>query len=844
MKGRIFKTGYHLDDGSLIYDIYGRNINQEKFHLKVEDTEPYFFVEELEDTDYMMEEIHDIQRDAGESIKGKSLHKIICNYPFNVPKVRKNFKPHYEADVPFSWRVRFDNGWKDWIEFSDYRTKEIRQESIRPLDKQKEEVEPRVGIADIEVWDKEGDSALDTKNHTEPIQVFGIYDSYEDKYYIILNGNKLPDDLDIENLDYMDLVYEHLKEQLENDEDLDDELDVGLILEDDEGSLMDTVNKIMKEKKYDVLTGWNFQEYDVKYTKGREEDLKKSLPWYYSTTYDLMAGNQRLTKGQTRDKLNIQAKKLLGVGKLSDKPIWKLIEEEEIAELVAYNLVDLVLSKWIDDKQGIIEFHDNIAAQCGIDMEGVRYNSQIVDAYIFHWLSDTDVVLPSKRYSGSSEGMIKGSYVGEAVEGLFEYEGVIDIKTFYPNLMITFNLSPEMIVDDLSNYSKDDLVESPNGNFYRQDEEGIIPQILQGLVDLRYNIKDRMKEAKTNDEWDLYNMLDGMQRALKFIANSFYGLLASSPDKFRLADRNVGEDITAFAREGIQYTGEAMEEMDTADFESNLPEEYDYHDMTFNELDELNYTNDYSDTDSLFFQMYGETYEERQVEIETICNYLNGEYDEFALVHGADEHTLQIDPDKIYEYWIQTGVKKRYAGLLEWKEVDMRDKGIDERLDIVGYEFNRSDQSKLTKQVQEQVIKLLLTGQGTGKVKEYLKSVYDEVYNGNYDELIGKEVELKKPPSEYKSNTATLQAWEWANKNEYDIGIGEPFLRYRLRNGDWAGLPIGESTDDIEIAYDEALSIQVEGKVKPFIKAVSDSKVFDFSMFMDGKKQVGLSDYI
>jgi len=262
---------------------------------------------------------------------------------------------------------------------------------------------------------------------------------------------------------------------------------------------------------------------------------------------------------------------------------------------------------------------------------------------------------------------------------------------------------------------------------------------------------------------------------------------------------------------------------------------------------EYKYDTLYSDTDSVFFEMKSETYEKRQEEIKNLCNILNEKYDEFVQKYGKEDcEYLKIEPDKIFERWIQSGSKKRYAGILEWADVDMRDKDYEDKLEVKGFEIKRSNTSKLTTQLQKDVLKIILLGGKEEKVMNYLNKVYDKFHNGEFDLILGTEA-VVKDMDEYKdpNSQAHVRAWKWANHNGYNIAVGEPFLWYWCDNKKTKAIPIFEENipSSVDIDYQRMWERNVINKVKPIMNAVVTGE-FNMHMFLDGKVQGSLEEFL
>jgi len=538
--GKIFKTGYHIDDGDLVFDVYGRNENRKKFHIEVFNTEPYFYTK-ADKKPSRHNRVKKIER-KGRTVKQEKLWKLTTNYPFDVGKIRDSYKNHYEADVRYKDRIRYDYGWKSAIKYPS--TKIYDPSEIVPISSEEILVKPRITVADIEVWDKDGDKALDTDNTTEPIVSITCYDSYIDKYCCILKGS------------YNSLEHEIIIQQKLNNADIDIDWNGKVSTVGDESEILEKYNDWISLTKPDIVAGWNFINYDNAFIKGRSKKLNVNVDFDSYSVFDLMIGNKRMQLGQTRDKLNIQADNLLGIGKLQVPKIYKMYQENK-PKLVAYNILDVILTKEINDYMDIINRHQNISEYCGTEIHDCLYQSKIVDSYIFHRISG-NIQLPSRDYSYSRSGKkkYKGGHVEEPFTGVKEYVGVVDFKSEYPMVMMEFNISPETYIENPR--PDGDYYISPNGNHYLKKPEGIVPQIMRELLEEREEIKKEMREAKANNNMDKYKRLYEAQYAIKVLMNSFYGVLGSGKGTFRLANKKISGDVTAFAREHKKYTSKVM----------------------------------------------------------------------------------------------------------------------------------------------------------------------------------------------------------------------------------------------------------------------------------------------
>jgi len=146
---------------------------------------------------------------------------------------------------------------------------------------------------------------------------------------------------------------------------------------------------------------------------------------------------------------------------------------------------------------------------------------------------------------------------------------------------------------------------------------------------------------------------------------------------------------------------------------------------------------------------------------------INGAYDEFARDRlNADEHFFDIEFEKLYRRFFQAGKKKRYAGHITWKEGKDKDS-----LDIVGFEYQRSDYSKVAKELMERVFDHILRGGTLSDISEDVNRVIEQLKNKEYDpDRFGVPASITKDFDDYDTKTVAVKGAEYANEH-FDAGI-------------------------------------------------------------------------
>jgi DNA polymerase elongation subunit (family B) len=191
-----------------------------------------------------------------------------------------------------------------------------------------------------------------------------------------------------------------------------------------------------------------------------------------------------------------------------DLPI-KLFNENRIDELHRYNDQDVILLNKLEEKLGLIELSEQLAALTGCKLYQTVTTSKIAEAYF----EKKGLVLSDNENNiEPSNCKNLGGLNWQADAGIYHNVSVLDYKSLYPTIILSFNLDPEL---------------SP---------------IIKELWDLRSKFK--------NDKSKYY--------AIKVILNSFYGYMSYKYSKrYR---PQIAAKITEYGREIISWTKSYIEE--------------------------------------------------------------------------------------------------------------------------------------------------------------------------------------------------------------------------------------------------------------------------------------------
>ncbi|MCS7115307.1 MAG: DNA polymerase domain-containing protein [Nitrososphaerota archaeon] len=308
-----------------------------------------------------------------------------------------------------------------------------------------------------------------------------------------------------------------------------------------------------------------------------------------------------------------------------------------------------------------------------------------------------------------------GAIVLNPKPGLHENIAVLDFAAMYPNLMITYNLSPDTYVSPNEQLPPCGVYEAPEVKHrFRKEPSGFYKEVLSHLISVRDEIRSKMKKYPA--ESVERRVLDARQKAVKVITNASYGYAGWIGARWYI--KPVAEAATAWGRHTILNAIRMAEEEGLKVI--------------------------YGDTDSIFIK-----YEPEKVERLTakICEKLG----------------LEIKPDKVYTRIFFTEAKKRYAGLLP-----------DGRLDIVGLEVIRGDWAAIAKKVQEKVLEIILKEQSPRKAAKFTQQFIHELRQRRvpYRDLIIWKT-LTKPAEEYAVKAPHVEAARMLMQRGWKLAMGD-----------------------------------------------------------------------
>jgi DNA polymerase, archaea type len=144
-------------------------------------------------------------------------------------------------------------------------------------------------------------------------------------------------------------------------------------------------------------------------------------------------------------------------------------------------------------------------------------------------------------------------YVGGLVlspkSGLHENIAMLDFKSMYPNIMLTYNLSPDTYLELNEPIPSSGVFVAPEvGHRFRKSPPGFYKAAIMHLINIRNNIRQQMKELDLSSVE--YQVLNARQKAVKIITNAVYGYAGWIGARWYI--KPVAEAASAWGRDTIQ----------------------------------------------------------------------------------------------------------------------------------------------------------------------------------------------------------------------------------------------------------------------------------------------------
>ena len=699
MRGYVLDPTYRVEAGRPVIQLFGRLESGESFLVRDDRERPHFWIplaaQQQAESIPQLSVVRSPEEEARRSIDGRPLIRVDVATPQDAPPARDRLLALgidcFEADVRFAYRYLIDRGIRGSVEIEGEQQPGegvdvvYTNPTLRPADWL---LQPRVLSIDIET-DPKSDRLLS-------IGLAGC----GAKEVLLLGERAEP------------LLHARC-------------------FSDQRKLLLAFVTRL-RELDPDILTGWNFIEFDL-------------------VMLDRFARQQRvnLALGRTQSALRLRR---FGSGRGTTQAILAgrvvldgidlmrgaFIKMESYAldavshhslghgkEISGADRVDEILRRWRDEPQALVDYN---LKDCELVLEILQHYKLIpltvershltgmpldrvsasVASFDFLYLSELSkrgIAAPVTSAVDELETQT-GGHVLEPQSGLHRLVWLFDFRSLYPSVIRTFNIDPLTL--RRSPRKAKSAIDAPNGAQFSR-EPGILPSFLDRWMPLR---------AAAKQDGNLVR-----SQALKILMNSFYGVLGTEACRF--ADERLVNAITGYGRELLLWAQRWFEGR--------------------------GYRVLYGDTDSLFVESGAAGDAAAFSAGDALCEQFNQELTAWIEERWTLPSRVTLEFEKLYLRLLLPkmkggtgGARKRYAGLVAVADGEPK-------LSFTGMEVVRRDWTALARRTQREIYRRLFADED---LAEWLRGIVEQLRAGAFDDELVYRKSLRRSLDQYARQTA------------------------------------------------------------------------------------------
>lgn len=564
--------------------------------------------------------------------------------------------------------------------------------------------------------------------------------------------------------------------------------------------LQDFINYIKVEKP-DILTGWNFDNFDYTYLYNRVGSLFGSED--FATRISPISQNRhgieevmypagisivdyrifykKIFKGLRSYSLDAVLQHEFKKGKqYTNVDFGKLNPEIKLR-----NIDDVKGMVAIEDRHNLISHYDRIRRLSKVEWEDFGWNSRIIDMLLLQEAKNQNIILPMKPQAKEKEEF-EGAYREAYETGRFFDIGKYDLSGAYMYVIIdlcldTANIIPKdkwkEITEEDSNFIKVNITnrkteEITDTYLIKQNPCALLPSVVKKLVDEKNKL--RILKKNTNPESPEYKSIEEKYEALKAIVLSAWGVMGNQ--YFRLYDSRIAGMITSVVRDLLHYVK--------------------------NQIELKGYKVIYVDTDGIFI--------DTKLDLtETLNNLINL----WALERFNKKVNIEFEYEGNFDSLLIIG-KCHYVGNLRNLEGKIKK-------EIKGVEAKRISSAKYEAKFQETLIDKLLNKEAKEQVLSWVKNEIENFKNLSIFD-ISFPAKLSKRPEEYKNKSIHVKALLNTQKTNpnFKKQRGDNYYYCYVKSNEKV-LAFDENTLIQEVDYDKMLERNIYNKCKAIFKATN-----------------------
>jgi len=421
--------------------------------------------------------------------------------------------------------------------------------------------------------------------------------------------------------------------------------------------------------------------------------------------------------------------------------------------------------------------------------------SQLVEWFIIKQASNfNEICMDRPNYNEVSErrkNTFTGAFVYSPSPGIYKDIAVFDFRSLYPTIIASHNISPGTLNCPCCVEKEIAPVENQKYWFCKK-KKGFIPTIIEDLITRRMRIKEMMKKDDKKDP-----MLAAREQSLKVLANSFYGYLGFFNARWYSIES--ARSVTAWGRHHIKEVIKAAEK------------------EGFKVV--------YGDTDSVFLTLDGKDTKEALKFAEKINAKLPGVMElEFEGFFPSGIFVASKGSD--------AGAKKKYALLTEKGDIKIK-----------GFETVRRNWSYIAKDIQKDVLEIILKENNPEKALKHVKKVISSLRAHQISvEKVTIQTQLSKDISEYTAIGPHVAAAQLMQNKGIDVGPGT-MIQFIVGKGkgrirDKVKLPEDATQEDYDPEY------YINHQILPSVDRIFDALGIDPKELAEEGNQSKLGKFI
>lgn len=633
---------------------------------------------------------------------------------------------------------------------------------------------------DIEV-DYDRDIGYSTiQNPYAPINAISLYHTITNKYVVLA----VPPNYSKAKSRYLGKKYSEgvadieFIESISKIEPLQESSDIIIkFFKSEKGMLDEFLNEIDNS---DIVCGWNSDYFDIPYLGKRLEILgnsyfkRLSFPSAkqpYWTDDDMLKPSGRISTDylvlfKNYDKVERRSYKLESISDEILPNLPKLKYSGSLADLyindfqwfIRYNIRDTEILHGFEKKLGYINIANMMAHTSTSRWDSVLGTIIMAENELINYChySLNNTVVDDRTDNGDVSDRIQGAYVVPPKVGMHKYIGSVDIRSLYPNVIISLNMSPETLIGQFTNADSDfeklknrtdDILEleiggkvlrqpahkwsdilrnnnfsvSARGVVFDQSTVGVIPALLMSWRSIRVkhqgiysNLENKLSdktltESEYNELSESIEKHDKFQHIYKLKLNSLYGALAEI--RFRYFDHRLAESTTKTGRDILKHQCAKTNEL--------LSGVYDM----------MGDSVIYGDTDSTYFLTGCGNIDDAISKATMVADELNATYSKFMM----DTFLCNFENSKnikcAQEIVSKCGIfvkKKNYIMLVNYMNGKYADK-----LKVMGLATKKSILPKDIADTLNSFIKRILNGESWVKVSKDIVDLKEKLTTGD-----------------------------------------------------------------------------------------------------------------